>query len=61
MRTEKSYTVVINGNAVPSMRIAARMIDMKYTTLYNRVMRNNHYLDAVINGFSITITEFKGI
>lgn len=61
MRIEKSYTVVINGNAVPNMRIASRMIGMKYTTLYNRVMRNNNYLDAVINGFSITIKEFKEI
>ena len=61
MRIEKSYTVTVNGNPVPNIRIAARMIGLKYTTLYNRVMRNNHALDAIINGFSVTVKEFKTI
>lgn len=55
----KVYLVVVNGNTIPNLGVAARMINISYNALYNRVMRNNHYLDAIIKGFSITVKEFS--
>lgn len=55
----KTYLVMVNGNTIPNLRVAARLIDISYNALYNRVMRNNHYLDAVIKGFSVTVKEFS--
>ena len=59
-RTEKNktYLVLVNGNTIPNLKVAARMLGISYNALYNRVMRNNHYLDAIIKGFSVTVKEF---
>lgn len=55
----KVYLVIVNGNTIPNLRVAARMIDISYNALYNRVMRNNNSLDAIIKGFSVTVKEFS--